>query len=222
MPRWRRPSVKAGRFGASVAMASTRRRLPLLFAGPPTADVERYAVRYDGVILLTEPDEVHGRRIQELDAKDEVEVLSHGAEWVHIRTPTGNQGWVPQMTVEPLEPWDVRRDEPLEVDEPAVGPSIGHDEEPSQLDSLLAAIVADRARAAEAAKVEVAPVVEPATGAPTEAVGPTVGAAAPAERANTTNTARRRRATTPVAAAAGDPSRPTRARLGRTATPDAG
>src|SRR4029079_15659032 len=85
MPRWRRPSVKAGRVAGTGVVETTRRRLPLLFAPPPTTDVERYQVSYDGVVLLTEPDAVEGRRIQELDARDEVDVLSRGDEWAQVR-----------------------------------------------------------------------------------------------------------------------------------------
>ena len=122
MPRWRRPSVKAGRFGGAPRSASAQRRPPLLFVGPPSADVERFEVRYDVVVLLSEPDEVHGRPVEELDLGDEIEVLSLGSAWVQARTPTSHQGWLPRMTVEPLVPWDARRGAMLQAQRAGADP----------------------------------------------------------------------------------------------------
>ncbi len=166
MPRWRRPSVKAGRFGGAPRSASAQRRPPLLFVGPPSADVERFEVRYDVVVLLSEPDEVHGRPVEELDLGDEIEVLSLGSAWVQARTPTRHQGWLPRMTVEPLVPWDARRGAMLQAQAPVPTPDEEPEEEPSQLDSLLAAILADRARATEATRTDPEPPLEPVVDQP--------------------------------------------------------
>ena len=182
-------------------------------------------MRYDAVVLLTEPDEVHGRLLEELDSGDEVEVLSQGSAWIQVRTPTRHQGWLPRMTVEPLEPWDVRRG-PAAAVAPAPALDDAPDEtEASRLDALLAQIVADRARAAEAARTpdngsdaaSAEPVVEP----PVEAVAgsvvePVVEAGPPVVDAPAPGrTPRRGRAS----ATADAPTRAPRARARRASAP---
>ena len=112
-------------------------------------------------MLLSEPDEVHGRPVEELDLGDEIEVLSLGSAWVQARTPTSHQGWLPRMTVEPLVPWDARRGAMLQAQAPVPTPDEEPEAEPSQLDSLLAAILADRARATEATRTDPEPALEP-------------------------------------------------------------
>ena len=102
VPRWRRESVKAARFGAVAATASAGRRPMLVFATPPDAETGRWVVRFDAVALLTEPDEVFGQRVVELDAGDEVEMTGHRAAWYQVRTPRGQEGWLQSMTVEPF------------------------------------------------------------------------------------------------------------------------
>jgi hypothetical protein len=150
MPRWRRPSVKAARVGTPAAAAAAARRPARAFSAPPADDVERFVVRYDAVSLLTEPDEVFGRHVVELDAGDEVETVGQHAMWLQIRTPSGAVGWLPRMTVGPLTSGEeVETPGPAQA-EPAVVAQAQPEPEESQLDSLLAAIVAERARAAEA------------------------------------------------------------------------
>lgn len=137
LPRWRRPSVVAGRFGLSLPGATRTDRL----AFEPAFDEpgERFVIRYDSVPLVDQPDDVHGRTIDELSAGDEVEVVDRQTLWVHVRTPAGRVGWVPAMTLAtldelPPEIWEVAA-------EPADAPPI---EPGPPLEALLEAIVAER------------------------------------------------------------------------------
>jgi hypothetical protein len=158
MPRWRRPSVKAARVGSPAAAAAAARRPARAFSAPPAADVERFVVRYDAVSLLTEPDEVFGRYVAELDAGDEVEAIGQHALWLQIRTPSGAVGWLPRMTVASPAVGEEQETVGLPESEPAVVAPAEPEAEESDLDSLLAAIVAERARAAEAHAAEAAQV----------------------------------------------------------------
>ena len=127
----------------------------LVFPTPPDAETGRWVVRFDAVSLLTEPDEVFGQRVAQLDAGDEVEMTGHRAAWYQMRTPRGQEGWLQSMAVEPYVDGHRPTMAPSPV-EPAPEAPVDEVAEESQLDSLLAAIVADRARAAEAAAAEAA------------------------------------------------------------------
>src|SRR5262249_49914781 len=149
VPRWRRESVKAARFGAVAATASRVRRPMLVFAEPPDADTGRWVIRYDAVALLTEPDEVFGLRVAELDTGDEVDLMGHKGAWYRVRTPRGQDGWLQSMAVEPY----VDGQRPAMVAAAAEldpGPPADDAATSSNLDEMLAAIVAERAREAEA------------------------------------------------------------------------
>jgi hypothetical protein len=141
IPRWRRPSVVAGRFGLSTPGTARAERLAFEPAGD--APVERLLIRYDAVPLTDEPDDVHGRTIDELCAGDEVEIVDRQTLWVHVRTPAGRVGWVPAMTLAtpeelPPELWEMPA-ERVEEAPPDDGP---------RLEALLEAIVAQRRTAA--------------------------------------------------------------------------
>ena len=88
MPRWRRPSVKAARTGATVNPVDPRSRPARVFPNPP-GEYQRFVIRYDVVALLSEPDEVLGVVIGELDFGDEVEAVARGTAWLQVRTPSG-------------------------------------------------------------------------------------------------------------------------------------
>jgi hypothetical protein len=154
MPRWRRPSVKAGRFGTGLAGGSSRGP-SRLFIGPPPVDVQRFGVRYDAVALLSEPDEVRGLVLDELDAGDEVELIGQSSAWLQVRTPHRRSGWIQRMTVEPLVPWDVRRGVVPDTGD-GTAPTVAAEADASPLDSLLAAIVARRQEDAERAQAAAA------------------------------------------------------------------
>jgi SH3-like domain-containing protein len=173
IPRWRRPSVKAARFGGTVAGASSARGPARWFIGPPPADVQRYGIRYDAVALLSEPDEVRGLVLDELDSGDELELVGQIAAWLQVRTPNHRVGWVQRMTVEALVPWDAWRGMAAEQ---AVVETPSDTETVSQLDSLLAEIVARRRADAErAAAAEPIPSAasDPRSTEPSAAVDPT-------------------------------------------------
>jgi hypothetical protein len=156
LPRWRRPSVVAARFGFSSPAATRTDRL----AFEPDADqpAERLVVRYDAVPLVHEPDDLHGRTIAELSAGDEVEVIERQAMWVHVRTPAARSGWVPAMTLATLG------ELPPEVWEPVAEPEeAGPIDQGPPLEALLEAIAAERRNqlAAASARQE-APATTPA------------------------------------------------------------
>jgi hypothetical protein len=148
IPRWRRPSVNAARASAPAVVVTSARSM-LQFTAPPEPEVGRWVVRYALVSLLTEPDEVFGRRVADLDAGDEVEDIGHRGAWLQVRTPRGDVGWLEMMTVEPYVDGHRPETAPMAAEPVREAPGEPAPEE-SQLDSLLAAIVAERARVAEA------------------------------------------------------------------------
>jgi hypothetical protein len=142
IPRWRRPSVVAGRFGMVVPTSTRTERQA--FEPSEEQPAERFVIRYDAVPLVDQPDDVHGRTIDELSAGDEVEVVDRQTLWVHVRTPAGRVGWVPAMTLATLEELPPE----LWASEGADDPAPEIDEGPP-LEQLLAAIVAGRQTATE-------------------------------------------------------------------------
>jgi hypothetical protein len=149
LPRWRRPSVVAARFG--LARPGSDHVDPRAFDEETTdPDAERMVVRYDAVPLVDEPDDVLGRLVDELGIGDEVEIVERDALWVRVRTPAKRSGWVPAMALarhdELPETW--AEDVPTPADEPdgSDGPA---------LEDLLAAIAAQR-------RAEVSTAAEPA------------------------------------------------------------
>jgi hypothetical protein len=154
IPRWRRPSLAAARVrtdataaeraGLAEPMAAARRPV-LVFETSVDAPAERLYVRYDSVLMFDRPDEILGRRLLELDATDEVDVLERDEAWARVMTPLGLAGWVPGMALTTMRPTfaDVAPAPPPE-DETG-DPPPAH--EPPLLDSLVKAVVdARRAR----------------------------------------------------------------------------
>jgi len=151
IPRWRRPSLKAERFGAGHVTGA--RRPPLVFPGPPDETADRQVLRYDQVTLAEEPDEALGRVLGHLRAGDQVDVLERGPIWALVRTPTGQVGWLQAMT---LVPFDAVTEEPEpEPPAPAVAHPVDQPEDAPSLESLLDTIIAER-RARELAAAELA------------------------------------------------------------------
>jgi hypothetical protein len=60
-------------------------------------------VRYAVVPLLDRPDEVQGLRIGDLEAGDEVQVLSTQGAFLDIHCPNGERGFVHRTTLRPRE-----------------------------------------------------------------------------------------------------------------------
>jgi hypothetical protein len=142
VPRWRRPSVAAARFGngntsairTATAASMLRGRPARVFAEPTDLLGERMVVRY-GVPLLNRPEEEFGRVLEELASGDQVEILDHGDIWANVITPSGAAGWVPSAT---LGPTTARRDDEGEDPAVAVDPALSsHDAEPPSLEALL-------------------------------------------------------------------------------------
>jgi hypothetical protein len=147
LPRWRRPSVVADRLG--MARPAEQRGDRQTFDGEEPG-TERMVIRYDAVPMVDEPDDVHGRLVDELSAGDEVQILQRDAVWVRVRTPAGRDGWVPAMTVashdEVPDRWAEDVVPAAEEPEPRDGPP---------LEDLLAAIVEQRRREAEPTAADV-------------------------------------------------------------------
>jgi hypothetical protein len=108
VPRWRRPSVAAARYGngntstirSGMADSLIRTRPTRVFAEPTEMIGERLIVRYS-VPLLNRPDEAFGRVLQNLGSGDQIEILDRGEIWANVITPTGAAGWVPSATLGP-------------------------------------------------------------------------------------------------------------------------
>jgi hypothetical protein len=106
LPRWRRPSVVAARFETvntvairAAAVAKLPSRLRPVKRFDSGADVDRWVLRYDGVVLLDRPDDVHGRPMEGLQADDEVALLERDELWANVATPGGRAGWIPAMAL---------------------------------------------------------------------------------------------------------------------------
>jgi hypothetical protein len=101
MPRWRRPSVEAGRGTPRYADAPVR--APLKFPAAAASGVERVVVQYRFVRVADSPDNVRSLELGRLDRGDEVEVVERRSGFAHVRAPDGLDGWVPRMTLAPIE-----------------------------------------------------------------------------------------------------------------------
>jgi hypothetical protein len=150
LPRWLDPSVAAARFRTDTTAAvraaevapPAPKRLPDVFSQPLEELIERAAVRYDGVPLLDRPDDVLGQTQRELDGGDEVDVLERGDIWSRVRTPHGSLGWLPTMTIAAVAALPI---EEAPAVQPAMAePAAAWADEPPRLESILAAIVAQR------------------------------------------------------------------------------
>jgi hypothetical protein len=162
IPRWRRPSLRAERSGAGHVTGA--RRPPLVFSNPPDQGAERQVLRYDLVTLSEEPDEALGRPLGVLRAGDQVEVLEREPIWARIRTPSGQTGWVLAMTLAPeAELLVAEETEPVPATTAETGTPDAQEDAPS-LESLLAAIIAERQareRSAASAAAEEPPAPAP-------------------------------------------------------------
>jgi hypothetical protein len=102
MPRWRRPSLLEARrsdYSRQVPAART----PMRFTDDQVYQLDVRIVRYAVVPLLDRPDEVQGLRIGDLEAGDEVQVLSTQGAFLDIHCPNGERGFVHRTTLRPRE-----------------------------------------------------------------------------------------------------------------------
>ena len=141
LPRWRRPSVQAGRVNQRdrPAHQMAHERLTFDQGTIAMADGREFRkIRYRMVRLSDRPDEILGYELGRLDEGDEVEVLERTGSYVHIRTPYGVDGWVHRTTVgATLQPADHAYEAPPERDYAYVGPD----------DSLVVRLIRERSAA---------------------------------------------------------------------------
>jgi hypothetical protein len=102
MPRWRRPSLLEARRSDPTRYA-TAHRTPMRFTDDQVYQFDVRIVRYAVVPLLDRPDEVQGTRIGDLEAGDEVQVLSTQGAFLDIHCPNGERGFVHRTTLRPRD-----------------------------------------------------------------------------------------------------------------------
>ena len=102
MPRWRRPSLLEAR-RADYSRQVPAARTPMRFTDDQVYQFDVRIVRYAVVPLLDRPDELQGHRIGDLEAGDEVQVLSSQGAFLDIHCPNGERGFVHRTTLRPRE-----------------------------------------------------------------------------------------------------------------------
>jgi hypothetical protein len=69
---------------------------PRMAFGTPAEEPEaRRVVKSAAIALFSEPNDLVGVRLAQLQQGDELEVLHEGDVWANVITPTGLAGWVP-------------------------------------------------------------------------------------------------------------------------------
>lgn len=101
LPRWiRNRSLDESEERARLEpRPRTSRRRPVLFTDPLGESSMRLVVRYDGVALLSQPNEAYADVLTEMGTGDEVEILDIDEPWARVLTPRGIEGWLPTMTI---------------------------------------------------------------------------------------------------------------------------
>ena len=102
MPRWRRPSLLEAR-RSDYSRQAPAARTPMRFTDDQVYQFDVRIVRYAVVPLLDRPDELQGLRIGDLEAGDEVQVLSNQGAFLDIHCPNGGRGFVHRTTLRPRE-----------------------------------------------------------------------------------------------------------------------
>jgi hypothetical protein len=74
-------------------------RPPLLFALPADRGVVRRLITHRLVRLSDAPDDLRSGEIMRLDRGDEVEILGQDGNFLRVRTPTGEVGWIPTISI---------------------------------------------------------------------------------------------------------------------------
>lgn len=100
LPRWiRNRSLESEERARLEPRPRTSRRRPVLFTDPLGESSMRLVVRYDGVALLSQPNEAYADVLTEMGTGDEVEILDIDEPWARVLTPRGIEGWLPTMTI---------------------------------------------------------------------------------------------------------------------------
>jgi hypothetical protein len=74
-------------------------RPALSFEAPPARDAVRRRITYRLVRLSDGPDDLRSSEIMRLDRGDEIEILRQEGTFIQVRTPTGEIGWIPSITI---------------------------------------------------------------------------------------------------------------------------
>ena len=102
MPRWRRPSLLEAR-RSDYSRQAPAARTPMRFTDDQVYQFDVRTVRYAVVPLLDRPDELQGMRIGDLEAGDEVQVLSTQGAFLDVHCPNGERGFVHRTTLRPRD-----------------------------------------------------------------------------------------------------------------------
>jgi hypothetical protein len=102
MPRWRRPSLLEAR-RSDYSRQISAARTPMRFTDDQVYQFDVRIVRYAVVPLLDRPDELLGHRIGDLEAGDEVQVLSAQGAFLDVHCPNGDRGFVHRTTLRPRD-----------------------------------------------------------------------------------------------------------------------
>jgi hypothetical protein len=103
VPRWRRPSLLEARHSDPSRQVPAY-RVPMRFIDGLGEGADLRVVRYAVVPVLDRPDEVLGIRLADLEAGDEIEVISSSGAFLEVSCPNGDRGWVHRTTVGQAEP----------------------------------------------------------------------------------------------------------------------
>jgi hypothetical protein len=74
-------------------------RPPLLFERAAAKGVVRRQITYRLVRLSDGPDDLYSHEIMRLDRGDEIEIVADEGTILQIRTPTGETGWIPGVSI---------------------------------------------------------------------------------------------------------------------------
>jgi hypothetical protein len=74
-------------------------RPALRFTDKPARGVLRRRITYRLVRLSDGPDDLHSREIMRLDRGDEIEIVADEGNVLQVRTPTGEVGWIPGVSI---------------------------------------------------------------------------------------------------------------------------
>jgi hypothetical protein len=74
-------------------------RPALLFDSASARGAVRRRITYRLVRLSDAPDDLRSREIMRLDRGDEVEIVGHEGSFLQVATPTGEIGWIPNISI---------------------------------------------------------------------------------------------------------------------------
>jgi hypothetical protein len=74
-------------------------RPALHFDKPAARDVVRRQITYRLVRLSDAPDDLRSTELMRLDRGDEIEIVGQELSFLQVRTPTGEIGWIPSVSI---------------------------------------------------------------------------------------------------------------------------